>query len=65
PLGEDGRIGRIGLLRRNEMLPGSFEDTPHGKIPAVPRLRRDRFLPAGLAPLAYIGVRARLMAFVN
>ena len=27
------RIGRIGLLRRNEMLPGSFEATPTAKFP--------------------------------
>ncbi|MGH9322691.1 MAG: hypothetical protein ACRD3V_22745, partial [Vicinamibacteria bacterium] len=36
PLGEDGRIVRIGLLRRNEMLPGSFEAALTAIIPAVP-----------------------------
>ncbi len=45
------------------MLPGSFEATPTAKFPRPLRLRRGRFLPAGLAPLAFVSSEAVLLAY--
>jgi acetyl esterase/lipase len=52
PLGSDGRIVRIRAASKERDVAGRLRSCPHGEIPALARLRRVRFLPAGLAPLA-------------